>query len=134
MGDSNYNEDRISPNDGDNVDDFFAELEQDLSSEKEMKKNQEKDDFFSQLESDLDTSSNTIVTMNEEDINGLSTKGRSTSKTSQASKNNPESSNSGIDESSLAKKTVPILKDMLRERGLKVSGKKAELIERLLQT
>ena len=27
--------------------------------------------------------------------------------------------------------TVPVLKSMLRERGLKVSGKKAELIERL---
>jgi hypothetical protein len=40
---------------------------------------------------------------------------------------------SSADGGSLGKKTVPALKDMLRERGLKVSGKKAELIERLLQ-
>ena len=32
----------------------------------------------------------------------------------------------------LAKLTVPILKEMLKERGLKVSGKKAELVDRLL--
>lgn len=38
-----------------------------------------------------------------------------------------------LDSTSLSKCTVPILKDMLRERGLKVSGKKAELIERLTQ-
>ena len=32
----------------------------------------------------------------------------------------------------LWRKTVPMLKDELREQGLKVGGKKAELIERLL--
>ena len=32
---------------------------------------------------------------------------------------------------SLKKKTVPELKEMLKERGLKVTGKKAELIERI---
>jgi hypothetical protein len=31
----------------------------------------------------------------------------------------------------LGKHTVPVLKSMLKERGLKVSGSKAELIERL---
>lgn len=35
------------------------------------------------------------------------------------------------DDTSLEKKTIPQLKDMLRERGLKVSGRKAELIDRL---
>jgi len=37
------------------------------------------------------------------------------------------------DGGSLQKKKVPELKEMLREKGLKVSGKKSELIERLLQ-
>ena len=32
----------------------------------------------------------------------------------------------------LWRKTIPMLKDELREQGLKVGGKKAELIERLL--
>ncbi|KAL7567763.1 hypothetical protein ACA910_000518 [Epithemia clementina (nom. ined.)] len=36
-------------------------------------------------------------------------------------------------EADLQKHTVPALKGMLRERGLKVSGKKAELIDRLMQ-
>jgi transcription antitermination factor NusG len=40
---------------------------------------------------------------------------------------------STVSEASLAKNTVPVLKEMLRERGLKVSGNKAELVERLLQ-
>ena len=37
-----------------------------------------------------------------------------------------------LSQDDLAKLTVPILKEMLKERGLKVSGKKAELIDRLL--
>jgi transcription antitermination factor NusG len=37
-----------------------------------------------------------------------------------------------MDKSGLQTRTIPELKDMLREKGLKVSGKKAELIERLI--
>ena len=37
-----------------------------------------------------------------------------------------------LSQDDLAKLTVPILKEMLKERGLKVSGKKAELVDRLL--
>ena len=43
-----------------------------------------------------------------------------------------ESDGKILSENDLAKLTVPILKEMLKERGLKVSGKKAELVERLL--
>lgn len=43
-------------------------------------------------------------------------------------------STSAIDEASLLSVTVPVLKEMLRERGLKVTGKKSELIERLLKS
>ena len=37
-----------------------------------------------------------------------------------------------LDEASLTAMTVPELKDILKSKGLKVGGKKAELIERLL--
>lgn len=43
-----------------------------------------------------------------------------------------ESDGEILSEDDLTKLTVPILKEMLKERGLKVSGKKAELVERLL--
>jgi hypothetical protein len=41
-------------------------------------------------------------------------------------------SNSDVDEEELKSLTVPLLKERLREAGLPVSGKKAELIERLI--
>lgn len=40
---------------------------------------------------------------------------------------------SSPDPSSLTKCTVPVLKEILRGRGLKVSGTKADLIERLMR-
>ena len=43
-----------------------------------------------------------------------------------------EAPSSNLNAADLQKCTVPALKDMLRDRGLKVSGKKAELIERLV--
>ena len=46
--------------------------------------------------------------------------------------NGSSSPSGGMDSGDLSKKTIPILKEMLREKGLKVSGKKAELIERLM--
>ena len=45
----------------------------------------------------------------------------------------PTSASAGMETATLSKHTVPVLKDMLRKRGLKVSGKKAELIDRLMQ-
>ena len=47
------------------------------------------------------------------------------------SKSPPPSSNT-MTEEELTQLTVPVLKEKLREAGLKVSGKKAELVERLL--
>ena len=43
-------------------------------------------------------------------------------------------SSSSSEQADFAKLTVPVLKDMLRDKGLKVGGKKSELIERLQQS
>lgn len=53
------------------------------------------------------------------------------SKRAAAATAHERSSSESFDEQSLKKRTVVELKQMLRERGLKVSGRKAELIERL---
>jgi hypothetical protein len=44
-----------------------------------------------------------------------------------------EDGEAGIEDEDYSKLTVPTLKDLLRSKGLKVSGTKAELIERLLE-
>jgi len=128
-----------------NVDDFFAKLEQELSSKKEndgvkvQKPLQEKeDDFFSELEKDLETGLPEEKTSDEvKTVDGASKKVKTSSRsTSTKAPSTKDSNNSigAVDQGSLGKKTMPILKDMLRERGLKVSGRKAELVERLLQS
>ena len=45
-----------------------------------------------------------------------------------------EADSSPLDESALSTLTVPELKEKLREAGLPVSGRKSELIERLLNS
>lgn len=130
----------------DEIDDFFANigLFEDPESAEAIPSGGS-DDFFDSLESDLESglSANTRqnedgpVTASDDDSLGTDvldvkivqsnepelTAASKTSKGSGAAKN--------IDSSLLEECTVPILKEMLRERGLKVSGKKAELIERL---
>jgi transcription antitermination factor NusG len=116
--------------------DFFASLEADLnesldnvknSKEPEMpsqslspkmknKSLQTDDDFFASLEADLNESLESVDTSKE-------------SKKKKVNKKN--TSNLNDDLSNL---NVDALKNILRERGLKVSGKKSELIERLQQS
>lgn len=104
-------------------DDFFSQLETELSESPQEKKqpaavsNDDPDDFFAQLETEL---SEPIAVVAAE-------------KEPAAKKPAAAAAPSTGDTGSLSKKKVPELKDMLRERGLKVSGKKAELIERLMQ-
>ncbi|KAL9181209.1 hypothetical protein ACHAXT_010014 [Thalassiosira profunda] len=106
--------------DGESTDDFFASLEQEMGKELDEPPSQEKpdevseDDFFSSLFDDVADEVESSDEPKQE---------------RHAESSTPASSNGG-DLSSL---TVPELKDLLRSRGLKVGGKKAELIERLSQ-
>lgn len=109
-------------------DDFFAQLERELSepgfdgdvgSDKSVSAD---NDFFAQLEAE---------------ISAPKGKRRNNDNDEQVPRQTSHPSKSGnvlvgLDGDSLAKSTVPKLKEMLKERGLKVSGNKAELIERLL--
>ena len=99
-------------------DDFFASLEMELASDLDTETKStpspaidnsasEEDDFFSSLEAELQTD------LDDEPSATIPKK------------------ESSVDTASLKKKTVPELKEMLKERGLKVTGKKAELIERI---
>jgi len=102
-------------------DDFFATLEADLNSQLDApslsktvennNKDQNEDDFFASLDID---SPPEVTKPKEKKISTTST----------------ATSNTSSDDT-LGKLTVPILKEMCRERGLKVGGKKSDLIERL---
>lgn len=120
-------------------DDFFASLEAELGdtlsegtasksddafdflstdSKSGQSSNDEQDDFFSQLESDLSSALDDTAVPSSSSLSEEESKPKPPSK---APSHN----------SDLGSLTVPELKDMLREKGLKVTGKKAELIERL---
>lgn len=144
-------------------DDFFASLEADLSeslqnesdgSSKTAVKSDE-DDFFASLEADLsetlqenessDSESNNDSFFNdleknvgedlhvaEEDNDFFASLGENAS--SDAPKSRSRKSNESRNGQDLSSLKVPDLKKMLKERGLKVSGKKSELIERLQES
>merc|ERR1712176_1023500 len=100
----------------DDVDDFFASLEAELSSSPSSVAAVTEDD-------DATNSEETEIIRNKQSI--------TTSVAEAVEKPNSSSSSSNLNAAELAKLTIPKLKDLLRERGLKVSGKKAELIDRL---
>jgi len=105
-------------------------------------KKDEEDDFFASLETELsDKILNTDDTTNaspppslEEDIllnnDVIEITTTSTIATS-SPKTTAKASTGADDEAALNKMTVVALKQILRERGLKVSGKKSELIARI---
>ena len=127
-------------------DDFFASLQAELGDSMfddqgaSMDMNQEADDFFATLEKSVSTD------LGEVPVEAKQSSGRSRAKkdapepsssmkstdevtSSATSKEHPKSQS--MDPTSLNELTVPALKNMLRERGMKVSGTKAALIERL---
>jgi transcription antitermination factor NusG len=105
------------------------------------------DDFFASLaaELDADTSSATPTTTARGDdivVDSASTKAsdtevadgaadKSTTRKSAKKEGAPANAGGAAAGAGLDKLTIPALKEMLKERGLKVTGKKAELIERL---
>ncbi|GAX22464.1 hypothetical protein FisN_14Hh079 [Fistulifera solaris] len=105
--------DETKNRDGD--DDFFAALEAELDGS-----NDDSSQFFSQLESELSNERpKKAGTVFDEIPPATST---STTRTTP------------LNSDSLSKCTVPVLKEMLRERGLKLSGTKTDLIDRLIQS
>jgi len=137
---------------GGGEDDFFAALEAELGTAFERKgdggsADDDDDDFFAMLEAEMNPNKSSEVKsepMGEESFpdfelsdfmgpsEALPVSDTLTSPKEKPSAPSPSAatSSSGGD---LNKNTVPQLKEMLRERGLKVSGKKSELIERLKQ-
>jgi transcription antitermination factor NusG len=119
----------------DGGDDFFAKLEKEMSepgfvgatgsSEPVSSTSGNDNDFFAQLEAE-------IAAPKEESITRETTNDNSEKEPASRPKPSKAPPSSGLDGDSLGKSTVPKLKEMLKERGLKVSGKKSDLIERLL--
>jgi len=115
-------------------------VEEEASLVRENDNVEEEDDFFSNLENEL----NDLLMDNTSPAENLATTkndnmreiGVKTTQSTDKQNYNDSSPVQSIEEKSsqnLSKMTVNTLKEILREKGLKVSGKKSELIERLQQ-
>lgn len=82
----------------------------------------EEDDFFKDLDAALDEELSDTESEEEEYSEEEEEEEEATTPTTSSS----------ISEEELSQCTIPVLKEKLREAGLPVSGKKSELIERLL--
>jgi len=144
LGDDFGDDDGKSESDDD--DDFFASLQSEMGKaldEAPAKKSapvDDDDDFFASLQSELgsalEESSDDSVedVLGEDFFSGLIDEIADEVEASSRQEDAPPSikqSSSSSEQTDFAKLTVPVLKDMLRDKGLKVGGKKSELIERL---
>jgi hypothetical protein len=127
------------------LDEFFSEISasdsglKTTSSDQGKSAESEADDFFASLEDELNSELSEVGSVSEEpsreeesspatsEVIEKSSPKPKANKAAAPSKVPPSADNHG----DFSKCTVPVLKDMLKSRGLKVSGKKAELIERL---
>ena len=129
-------------------DDFFAALEAELGTAFEGTSDSsadDSDDFFAKLEAEMnsDKSDKASDSKGEEsfpdfELSDLTEATRSIESADLAPETAvvdapPPTAKRASPSGDLSKNTVPQLKEMLRERGLKVSGKKNELIDRLMQ-
>ena len=114
-------------------DDFFAELESELESKPSVaeSKGEDVDDFFADLEAELG-SDDFFAELEGTGDEILESEPEAPAPAVATVEAPAPASSQSLDPASLQKLTVPALKDMLRDRGLKVSGKKADLIERLV--
>jgi len=109
---------------------FFDSLETELSTISGETKETSDDDFFASLETELSD-----MMLPDADVSSSSsTSLASKSQTSDVEIATQPSGNSANANEDFSKMTVVVLKQELRDRGLKVSGKKSELIERLQQS
>ncbi|GAX10580.1 hypothetical protein FisN_14Lh079 [Fistulifera solaris] len=120
--------DETKNRDGD--DDFFAALEAELQGNGD---DDSSSNFFTQLESELSYDPNErpkkAKTLEMSSFDEIPANGSTSTSTTGTATNNTPLNNSD----NLSKCTVPVLKEMLRERGLKLSGTKTDLIDRLIQ-
>ena len=123
LGDFGSSNSEADDSSDDDDDDFFASLQQEMG--KALDENPEKvdeddaDDFFSSL---IDEVADDLA------VEIAAAESPAPAAASESSSSHQTSSDSHSDLTSL---TVPELKDILRSKGLKVGGKKSELIERL---
>jgi transcription antitermination factor NusG len=124
-----------SQNDSD--DDFFASLERELDNSLENNDASPDDTRSSSEENDFAVAVEAVRLLSEPiDISteaspGIESNELPTETAGPISKRFNSVASSPTNNADLTQMSVPTLKDMLRDKGMKVSGKKAELIERL---